>query len=126
MYYIDLLGKRFEYGANGPEAYDCKSLIVKLYKRQGIQFPNYNSSDDPAIQSESFAEGLAKYAIKLDKPEAACMVMFQIVSPYVSHVGMMLDEVRFIHITKGTKVSVERIDSLTWERKLKGFYRLKV
>ena len=124
MYYLDLLGKKFEYGATGPDAYDCKGLMIELFKRIGVQFPEYDSSDEPAVQSERFAEGLAKYAIPISNAETFALVMFQIKPPYVSHVGMMLNSVQFIHITQGSSVTVERIDSLQWKRKIAGFYRL--
>lgn len=122
--YIDLLGKRFEYGACGPDAYDCKGLMVELFKRRGISFPHYDSSDSPAVQSERFAEGLSQYAVKIETLEPGCMVMFRIVPPYVSHVGMMIDKLNFIHITRHSRVSVERIDSLQWKNKIAGYYRL--
>lgn len=124
MYYLDLLGKKFEYGAIGPDAYDCKGLMIELFKRIGVQFPAYDSSDEPAVQSERFAEGLAKYAIPISNAETFALIMFKIRPPFISHVGMMLNPVQFIHITQGSSVTVERIDSLQWKRKIAGFYRL--
>ena len=125
MIYLDLLGKEFLYGACGPDAYDCKGLIVELLKREGYTLPAYDSPTDPETQSMRFMERLAIHTEQIDKPEAGCLVMFRIVPRFVSHIGMMLDAYRFIHITKGTRVSVERIDSITWERKVAGFYRMK-
>ena len=124
MYYLDLLGKRFKYGATGPDAYDCKGLMIELFKRIDVKFPDYDSSDESAVQSERFAEGLAKYAIPVSSPETSALVMFCIRPPYVSHVGMMLNTTQFIHITQNSSVTVERIDSLQWQKKIAGFYRL--
>jgi cell wall-associated NlpC family hydrolase len=124
MYYFDLLGKKFEYGATGPDAYDCKGLMIELFKRINVKFPAYDSSDEPTVQSERFAEGLAKYAIPISVPETCCLVMFKIHPPFISHVGMMLNPTQFIHITQNSSVTVERIDSLQWQRKIAGFYRL--
>lgn len=124
--YVDLLGKSFKYGACGPDSYDCKGLLMELFKRRGMFFPYYESSPDPAIQSQRFVEGLAQYACPIDKPEAGCLVMFRVVPHCVSHIGMMLDELNFIHITKGTRVSVERIDSLVWQNKIAGYYKVNI
>jgi len=124
MYYFDLLGKKFDYGAIGPDAYDCKGLMVELFKRMNFKFPHYDSSDEPAVQSERFAEGLAKYTTQISSPETYCLVMFKLYPPYVSHVGMMLNSTQFIHITRNSSVTVERIDSLQWQHKIAGFYRL--
>jgi cell wall-associated NlpC family hydrolase len=122
--YVDLLGKKFKYGASGPDAYDCKNLMVELYRRKRIEFPDYDSTASTEEQSAAFAEGLSKFAVKLDAPEEGCLVMFRIIPPYVSHVGMVIDQYRFIHISRGSSVSVERLDSIQWVDKIAGFYRL--
>ena len=126
MYYLDLLGKSFEYGGVGPSHYDCKGLVFELYRRERIAFPHYESTDSIEEQHKLFTEGLAKHAIEIDKPESYCLVMFKIRPPYVSHIGVVMKDCqKFIHIMPKSSVSVERLDSPLWINKIAGFYRLQ-
>jgi len=124
--YKDLLGKPFQYSSCGPDSFDCKGLMVELCKRKKLVFPNYESSSDPTIQATRFIEGLEKYSTKIDIPEQGDFVMFMLVPPYVTHIGMMMDRTHFIHITKGTSVSIESVTSLIWKNKIAGYYRMIV
>ncbi len=123
MRYFDLLGKTFRYGGRGPDHYDCYGLVMELYRRQGIDLPEYESFADPRLIDAGLSDGRERWVTGIDQPEPGCMVMFRIHPPYVSHIGVMLDSLRFIHIMHKTSVVVERIDSLLWRDKLAGYYR---
>ena len=123
MRYFDLLGKRFRYGGRGPEHFDCYGLVMEMYRRQGIDLPEYESFADPRLIDAGLSDGRERWVTGIEAPEAGCMVMFRVHPPYVSHIGVMLDSLRFIHIMHKTGVAVERIDSLLWRDKLAGFYR---
>lgn len=121
--YIDLLGKDFKYGGRGPDKFDCYGLAIEIYKRLGIELPEYESFADPEQIDLGMNDGRRNYLQEIPKPEVGCMVMFSIRPPYVSHMGIMLDSNKFIHIMHKSQVSVERTDSLLWANKLAGFYR---
>lgn len=126
MEYIDLLGKRFEYGGTGPDTFDCKGLVFELYKRLNIKFPDYNSPSCVLDQHTLFKYGLEHNTIQIEKPEPYCMVMFRIKPPYVTHMGLVLEDCfRFIHIMPKSSVTVERLDNVLWVNKIAGLYRLK-
>jgi murein DD-endopeptidase len=124
--YMDLLGKHFEYGGRGPDAYDCYGLCIELYRRMGIELPHYQSVSDPAEIHCRMADGRLRHITQIDRPEPGCFVMFSIRPPFVSHIGIVLEDCnRFIHIMQKSSVTVERLDSVLWEKKIAGFYNLK-
>lgn len=125
--YADLLGKEFQYGGRGPDTYDCWGLCMEIYKRLGRALPdgistreymdiNYQiNSKIRNPQSEIFRE--------IATPQPYCLITFMIRPPYVSHVGVVLEDgMRFIHIMHKCSVVVERLDTLSWQRRIKGFY----
>jgi len=122
--YIDLLGKKFEHNGRGPDKYDCYGLVKEIYQKLGVELPEYFVPDEPASISKAVDEG-KKLFLQIDKPEKYCLVLFTTRPPFVSHIGVMLDDVRFIHISPGSQVSVERVDSIIWKSRIAGFYKWK-
>lgn len=123
MEYIDLLGKSFAWGGRGPDHFDCYGLCIELARRNGQSIPDSVWSEEPAEIDALMSQYETKGFIKVETPQAGDFVGFRLRPPYMSHVGMMLNQYEFIHITKGTKVSRERVDSLQWNRKVAGYYR---
>ena len=122
--YTDLLGKGFEYGARGPGKYDCYGLCMEIYRRLGRKLPEFGSAVMPSLIDKMVAENKPVF-IELLVPEPWCLVLFRVRPPYVSHVGVVLeDRMRFIHIMRNTSVCIERLDALEWKRRIAGFLQL--
>lgn len=120
----DLLGSGFEYGGRGP-TYDCYGLAIEVWNRMGKELPNqYQSTDDPGVIHERIDGGHKKHLKRLDGPRAGALVLFRIVPPYVSHIGVMVDDHRFIHIMSKRSVTVDRIDNVYFGPKIVGYYDL--
>ena len=119
----DLIGKPFLYGGRGPDHYDCYGLVSEIYKRRGIALPPLLSATsykaiDPIFQNEK------KGYIKIDKPEAYAIVSFIIRPPFVSHVGVVLEnEKSFIHVLQKRFVAIEQLSSQSWNHRIEGYYR---
>ncbi len=120
----DLIGKRWELGAEGPDAYDCLTLVREAARRAGIDMKKHPSIAAVEARSEAIELGKADY-LPLDSPEPFCGVTFRTKHPdYVSHMGFVLaDGCRFIHIMIERRVVIERLDKPIWRKKLDGFYR---
>ena len=122
--YIDLLGKKFKYGGRGPEVYDCWGLCREVYRRLGIDVPDFQSSSDFSEIHQKILQG-KELLEQLNEPEPYCMVFFTLRPPYVTHIGIVLNPPYFIHILEKSEVAVERLDSITWKKRIAGFYRWK-
>ncbi len=118
----DLLGKSFNYGGRGPFEYDCYGLAMEIYKRRGIDLPDFGSSPSASWIHRMISEG-KKLFIELKAPEPFCLVTFAIRPPYTTHIGVVLkDGYRFIHIMTKSQVTIERLDGLQWKKKITGYF----
>lgn len=132
MHIADLIGKPYEDGARGPDAYDCFGLFAELCRRRGLALapePNPAPADGTpeAVLEAKHAAIQAAIARgewrRLDVPEPGCAVVFRIVPPYVTHIGMVLEDcTRFINARKGANVAIEPLSNWRWRQRIAGFY----
>jgi cell wall-associated NlpC family hydrolase len=118
----DLLGKEFEYHGRGPDTYDCYGLALEVARRVGIDFPPHPSYTSLQDKHNAILYGLTEWK-KIETPELYSLIVFSIRPPYVTHVGVVLDYNRFIHISPKTRVTIERFDRDPWKLKVRGFYK---
>ena len=120
----DLFAPQVNFALGGrtfPE-YDCYGLVIEVCKRLGIIIPAFVS---PPEEEDFHKTVLAKEDLftKLDAPEDHCIVLLNTVHRIPTHVGVVLEYPRFIHIMKGRRVAIERLTSIFWSTRVKGFYR---
>jgi len=86
-----------------PHSNKCFEVIRDIYKNElGISLPNY----------ESVEEGLEdKHWREIETPQAFDIVIFK-----NKHVGLVLNEFKFIHHTKWQGVVINTFDSQTSEK----------
>jgi len=117
----DLLNCEFEYGAKGPDQYDCFTLAKEVLRRAGIGIKDWPSIVDVATRHDAIQFGKSDYT-RLDQPEAFSVVTFKLVPGRVTHMGVVLPDCKtFIHIMQKRRVAIERLDY--WRHKIDGFYR---
>jgi len=115
--FFDLIGVPFEYGARGPNAYDCYGLLMEMYRRVGLNITDYGSSSHGATIIAMMLGRLREWKEIQPKPGAAILIKL----PKSMHVGFLLPEKKFIHtsvITGG--VTIERLRM--WTHRIKGYY----
>lgn len=116
--YQDLVGKPYAYGGRGPEEYDCWGLVMEIYRRKGVELPDYE-------RPESWSE-VAKLMIQEKQAWTECgqipgSVIHIRVGRDPHHVGIYIGTNKFIHAHEGSQcVCVERITF--WERNIVGYY----
>lgn len=126
MEYVDLLGARFVYGGRSvAEGFDCYGLVMEMYRRRGIQLPEYQSTDEYSLIHRMINDAKPLF-IEIAKPEPYCLATFMIRPPYTTHIGVVLEDGRrFIHIMQGRMVAVEWLDHAGWMKRNAGYYRWK-
>lgn len=123
----DLVGVPFKENGRDLNGLDCFGVPVIIYQRLGKTLPevDYESVARDVVNGK-IEENKDDYII-LDKPEPFCMVTFFIKRPDVSHIGVVLEDCnRFIHVTKKSRVVIDRLDSLSWCRRIDKFWRPKI
>lgn len=126
MNYDDLLGKLFEYGARGPDRYDCWGLCLEVGRRAEIIYPEVLSPVKTEDQDDVICRTINQAFEKIENPEPYCIATFSICRPFVDHCGIVLPKdnlLYFLHILKQHRVVRARLD--IWKKRLSGFYRLR-
>lgn len=122
--YYKYLGVPFKFNGNSiQEGYDCINLCCAIAKDRNISMKNINHSfTDIDTYHGLFSERDSSEWLKVDKDFKDALVVFKI-NGKVSHVGYMLDDYSFVHIMENSRVTVEKLTSPQWERRVIGFYR---
>lgn len=121
--YSDLIGKKFLYDGRGPEFFDCYGLCVEVYKRLGKNLPEFISARDPKGIGITVNENMSLFE-KIEKPEPFCLITLMIIKPFVSHIGVVLEDCeRFINIFQKRNVCIEYINSERWKNRIDGFWK---
>ena len=95
------LGKPYEWGAEGPNTFDCSGLTYYLYKQHGITLPR-----------TSKAQATAGYQVSKSNLKPGDLVFFNTNGSGISHVGIYIGNGNMIHSTKpGDVVKTTNINS---------------
>jgi len=89
------LGIRYVWGATGPNKFDCSGFTQKVYKSAGVQLPRHSTRQAM----------VGKY-IKYKDLQRGDMVFFDTSRKHkgvVNHVGIYLEDGKFIHASSGKK-----------------------
>jgi cell wall-associated NlpC family hydrolase len=107
---LSQLGTRYEYGAQSPgRALDCSALTQHAYSVAGVSIPRISKDQRKSATP-----------VRLANVQAGDLVFFQI-RPGLSHVGLMVDDKRFVHASSSKKrVRLSSIDSEYWRRRFIG------
>ena len=93
-------GDMYQYGATGPDRFDCSGLTSFAYRAAGVEIPRTSRAQS------TFGTPVAKSDLK-----PGDLVFFY--SP-VSHVGMYIGNGQMVHAsTAGKPVAVVNLDSMT-------------
>ncbi len=96
---LDQRGKAYVYGSNGPDTWDCSSLIQAAYRSAGV-----------TIGRTSYAQATAGRAVSRSEVKAGDIIVYY---SSQSHVAMAVDGIRAVHAsTEGVPVKIADIDSI--------------
>jgi len=121
--YAGLIGRPFEAGGRGP-GYDCWGLCRSVLQRNGIDVPDYPSTCD-ADRNASLIIAAMESGWEECEPQAFAVALFRMDRRLGTHVGVMVDGQRFVHVIAPMGVCVERISHPLWRKRILGFYRWK-
>jgi cell wall-associated NlpC family hydrolase len=120
----DILLAQFSEDGIGPKEYNCWNLCREVYRRCGKILPKYSDYIASISDRGKLIEKIRHNDfVRLSKPEFLALVTFQLRPKWITHIGVMIDNNRFIHVRKKAGVSTERIDIGQWAKKIEGFYR---
>lgn len=114
----DLIGKPFQRGGRGPDAYDCAGLVVEVMRRRGIVLEIPGTPEAEHDQHVAMRQILNVQWVGIEQPRPGCLVYFK-----PGHVAVMLTRTAFVHVAEDVgQVCIERLDGPIWPRRFDGFY----
>ncbi len=102
---------------------DCFGLIQLIYRSQfgiAITEQSYTDSEDRVATGDALKIGKCDWK-ETHKPKFGDIVLFTIKGQAV-HMGMILDDTRFIHSLKDHNSAVGRLDNPMWRTRIEGTY----
>lgn len=127
--YRDLIGVPFRNrGRDIKTGLDCYGLVMEIYRRYGIELPEYTADfDDLEKVNALITDGVAMKSnwrrVEGEIP-VPCMVAIRFGVPkgMVNHTGCYIGNGRFIHIRQNIGVCVDCINSPAWKKVIEGCY----
>jgi len=104
---LQQLGKPYRFGGEGPYAFDCSGLVHYTYSKAGINIPRSSAAQ-------------LNYAVHIsaDNLSPGDLVFFSISRNKVSHVGIYLNNDRFIHSpSPGKHVQIVSMNNPYWQKR---------
>jgi cell wall-associated NlpC family hydrolase len=120
--WCDLIGKPFADGARGPDSFDCFGLLLELFRRRGIIITDHSYSADPNERGALLLKGLAGWTPCDIHPGAGLMFRENGIA---GHVGVALDEDRFLHAARSIGQVGIGFLSRGWRPRLMGAYKIR-
>jgi len=111
---IALLGTPYQYGGNGPEAFDCSGLVRYIHNELGIEVPR-----------TAFEQYRAAQAVDIEHLEPGDLLFFRTQGDSVSHVAIYAGSGRFVHAPQtGRAIELREIGDGYYRTRLVGAGRL--
>lgn len=108
------LGKPYQWGASGPEKFDCSGLVMYVYDNLGVKLPRVTGE-----------QAYAGVHVDREDLQPGDLVFFKLNGSRIDHVGIYLGHAKFVHAPR--KYQPVRTDSLNdsyWRSRFKGGRRL--
>jgi len=107
---------------------DCYGLVCLFYRDiLDVELPDFEYEKDWAKQGlDHIRENYQQAFEKIESPVRFGLVTFHDIGSRVDcHMGVMLDEISFLHIRENQLAHVCKLTDPVWKRQVSGFYRLK-
>jgi cell wall-associated NlpC family hydrolase len=109
------LGKPYQWGASGPDKFDCSGLVMYVYDNLGVKLPR--------VSGQQAYEGVH---VDGDDLQPGDLVFFKLNGSRIDHVGIYLGNSNFVHAPrKYVPVRTDSLNNSYWRRRFKGGRRLK-
>ena len=105
----------------------CWVLLREVYREAGVDISDYESYVEHISGEHEKLEGVQDYFAPVEgRPVSGDVVVIWRVRPAVAdHLGLYVDNGKFLHISKGRGVTMERLSSPAWKRRIIGLWRWK-
>ena len=112
---LALLGSPYRDGGASPDGFDCSGFTQWVFAQHGVALPR--ETRDQFTMGAAVASGVVS---------SGDLLFFSTVAPGPSHVGIALDDDRFVHAPSARGVvRVERLSMSYWQQRFIGARRIE-
>lgn len=118
-----MLGKPFVSGGRGPDNYDCWGCAIAVYKRYGIELPDYPMSIYTAIEiaNKINNEKQNEFWHEIKEPITPCLIVMKMsCEAWANHIAVYIGNGQFIHAYRRSGVVIDKIKN--WKNYIVGYY----
>ncbi len=109
------LGKMYQWGAEGPDRFDCSGLVYYVYGQLGVPMPRVSSHQAGFGQE-----------VRRDSIRPGDLLYFNTSGRGINHVGIYVGNAKFIHAPrKGMPVRTDSLHNGWWKQKYRGARRIR-
>ena len=109
------LGKPYQWGAEGPDKFDCSGLVMYVYDNLGVKLPRVSGQ-----------QAYAGVHVDRKNLQPGDLVFFKLNGSGIDHVGIYLGHSDFVHAPrKHVPVRTDSLNNSYWRRRFKGARRLQ-
>ena len=123
--YADLIGVPFANRGRDPKTgLDCYGLAMEVFKRQGIELPEFwiSCEDASRINETVGTEKANGRWARIERPKAPCIIVLRFNNHQWNHVGVYIGSGKMLHTARKTGVRIERLDHPYWRQRIEGYY----
>lgn len=123
--FSDLIGKPFADLGRGPDTYDCWGVVLEVNRRLGRELSDYGVSChvwDHVEILQRYQNAVGQFEKVANGHQPGDVVLFRRFSGGL-HFGVVIDQYYCLHTTENTGIQMQRLDSPTMRKLIKGFYR---
>jgi cell wall-associated NlpC family hydrolase len=108
------MGKQYQWGAAGPDQFDCSGLTHYVFSKLGVSLPRVSRDQARAGQE-----------IGRSELQAGDLVFFNTAGSYINHVGIYLDNGDFVHAPRRhMPVRTDSLNDSWWRQRFRAARRM--
>lgn len=108
------LGKQYQWGAAGPDKFDCSGLVMYVYNELGVPLPRVSRQ-----------QASAGYHVDRKDLVPGDLVFFKLNGSRIDHVGIYVGGSRFVHAPRRyMPVRTDSLNDAYWRRRYRGARRV--
>lgn len=124
------IGLKFKNRGRTKDGVDCWGLVRLIYKEQyNIELPSYDDEYNSSYNINETRDAIIEHAkewtqISKEAASTGDVIVLRL-SGYPTHVGIVIEKGKMLHIIEGTDAVIENYDNRLWEHRIVGFFRHK-
>jgi len=108
------LGKKYQWGASGPDKFDCSGLVMYVYRELGVALPRVSGQQ-------------ASAGVHVDRQDLqpGDLVFFKLNGSRIDHVGIYVGRSQFVHAPRRYQpVRTDSLNNAFWRQRFIGGRRV--